>query len=82
MKLNVVDIPDYIIGGKKIDEAALLGYLEDVRTMLDSAKIAGNDHPLVQKARTLMMLVQMLWNEKEELNEKCIQKTKGGECDE
>lgn len=24
MKLNVVDIPDYIIGGKKIDEAALI----------------------------------------------------------
>lgn len=81
MKLNVVDIPDYIIGGKKIDEAALIGFLEDVKTMLDCGALAKNDHPLVQKAHTLLMLVQMFWNEKEELNEKCIQKTKG-ECDE
>ena len=66
MKLNVVDIPDDI-GGKQVDGSALLGYLEDVKTMLDSAAISGNDHPIVQKTQTLMMLVQLLWNEKEEL---------------
>ena len=66
MKLNVVEIPDDI-AGKQVDETALLVYLEDVKTMLDSAAISGNDHPIVQKTQTLMMLVQLLWNEKEEL---------------
>lgn len=66
MKLNVVDIPDGI-GGKTVDGAALLGYLEDVKTLIDSAAISGNDHPIVQKTQTLMMLVQLLWNEKDEL---------------
>ena len=66
MKLNVVDIPDDI-AGKQVDETALLVYLEDVKTMLDSAAVSGNDHPIVQKTQTLMMLVQLLWNEKDEL---------------
>ena len=66
MKLNVVEIPDDI-GGKTVDGAALLGYLEDVKTLVDSAAISGNDHPIVQKTQTLMMLAQLLWNEKEEM---------------
>ena len=66
MKLNVVDIPDDI-AGKQVDETALVCYLDAVKTMLDSAAVSGNDHPIVQKTQTLMMLAQLLWNEKEEL---------------
>lgn len=66
MKLNVVEIPDDL-GGKAVDETALVCYLDAVKTMLDSAAVSGNDHPIVQKTQTLMMLVQLLWNEKEEL---------------
>ena len=66
MKLNVVDIPNDI-AGKQVDGSALIGYLEDVKTMLDTAAISGNDHPIMQKTHTLMMLVQLLWNEKEEM---------------
>jgi len=76
MQIDVVDIPDYIIDGRKVDGSALIDYLEDVRTMLDSAAISGNEHPIVQKTRTLMMLVQMLWNEKEELKGRLQQ----GQC--
>ena len=52
MKLIVVDIPEDI-GGKQVDETALLVYLEDVKTMLDSAAVSGNDHPIVQKTHQM-----------------------------
>ena len=66
MQIDVVEIPEQL-KDKSVDGPALIGYLEDVKTMLDSAAISGNDHPLVQKTQTLMMLVQLLWNEKEEM---------------
>lgn len=66
MQIDVVEIPEQF-KDKSVDGSALIGYLEDVKTMLDSAVVSGNDHPLVQKTHTLMMLVQLLWNEKDGL---------------
>ena len=74
MQIDVVEIPEQF-KDKSVDGPALMGYLEDVKTMLDSAVISGNDHPLVQKTQTLMMLVQLLWNEKEGLKGKLIETT-------
>lgn len=66
MQIDVVEIPEEF-KDKSVDGSALIGYLEDVKTMLATMEISDSKHPIAFKTSTLLMLVQLLWNEKEEL---------------
>lgn len=66
MQIDVVEIPEQF-KEKSVDGSALIGYLEDVNTMLAAMDISDNKHPIAIKTSTLLMLVQLLWNEKEEM---------------
>ena len=66
MQIDVVEIPEKF-KEKSVDGTALTAYLEDVKTMLAAMDISDNKHPIAIKTSTLMMLVQLLWNENEQL---------------
>ena len=67
MQIDVVEIPEQFKDNKSVDGSALAVYLEDVKTMLAAMDISDNKHPIAIKTSTLMMLVQLLWNENDQL---------------
>ena len=66
MQIDVVEIPEKF-KDKNVDVSALVAYLNEVKTMLAVMDISDNKHPIAIKTSTLLMLVQLLWNENEQL---------------